>query len=304
MEDSKGQKLWEEFKISEKLHCFDKTDISTETQYNKTLPLSLTHELIKEMPSASGIKYEGVNGSGWEAVVLGSILGCITGYIGDRDHGSILPSPSFPFPPPCPSSQMKLNSYLFNTGQSSNLQEIKSKLERSLLSSGYGDIGYYTYPQGFAIVTRYESITEDGFRKEGVKRYKNNPEPNYKFWTSKFWKSLMTADPGYYRVFAFIVSDQVIEYDQAAPNPDEAESWAHGGGDGVNHKIIAQNQSQMGVENNYQCLALVYEFEKFQYNNHSELKRPSRLSILEHLKKSYILDKMQSSNKYETRDNK
>lgn len=123
--------------------------------------------------------------------------------------------PRFPWPAPKPVKQQVIPVARVG-GPNATLEQVRATLERqiSAASSGY-EIGLFAGPPGgFVMLTRMERIQSDGSPFPGSHRFTTKGNPKAGFWD--MLTSLMGEKPGYFRVIAFVVADE-LSIDPAAP---------------------------------------------------------------------------------------
>lgn len=222
-------------------------------------------------------------------------------------------TPAFPWPPPPPSVfvvippnelrarveaevDRELKSLNANDDQrksslsSLNLREVNYVLRQSLWGAGYGEISYYSVPQGFALVAELERMNADGTSFEASLRFDPNFRPLSKFTLQEYLRALFFAPPGYYRVIAFIVSPVSFSPTAQPISAREASLLVEGG---VNR--LPGVLASLPFSSDTVCTALVYEFEKRDAGSNPTEKRPGRLSALVHLRNSRIWEGLWTS---------
>lgn len=200
----------------------------------------------------------------------------------DGSGSAIVGMPEFPFPPPEASCRFELSSFF--KGRSS-LGQVADKIKGALDRGGYFEHQYYYVPGGFAMATRMEQFNQDGSCKSEPGRWSATPVRDENFEWLDYLKALFTADPGYFRVFVFIVSDQLWVVDRNRKITSEtASAWLSGG----THLLPAVIR-QKAITSDLRVSVLIYEFEVSEATHERSFSNPSRLSPQTHMQKSQLL---------------
>ena len=191
--------------------------------------------------------------------------------------------PCFPFPAPKCSADADVDAY-FKTCKT--LGDAEQKIRQALDATGFYSRKYFQVPGGFAVVTRMEQFNKDGSSKSEANRWKTRPVRDETFSISGYLSSFFTTEPGYFRLFAFIVTDVVVTTDQKRLlSREEATNWLNEGAcrlpEAISSKPFGKNT---GVT------ALVYEFRVPESNRQPVFAQPSDLDGITHLNKSRLLD--------------
>jgi hypothetical protein len=202
----------------------------------------------------------------------------------DNNDGDAVPGLSeFPIPPPKPSAQDKLTE-LF--GGCTTLGECNRRLRKALDKAGYYEKGYFYVKGGFALITRLEQTNEKGVSLSETNRWKAKPVREESFSVTAYLRSLLTAQPGYFRTFIFVVTATPFKAD---PNrritKDDMEPW-YGEGANVLPPKIAATRFEKGIT---QVEALVYEFKVQQAGTNGAQIKQSSLTGKQHLENAKIL---------------
>jgi len=197
--------------------------------------------------------------------------------------------PLFPWPPPAPSAAEVLpKDLLGGTSQLNMLADLNTTLIKALEKNGYFERSYYAVPYGFALATRVEQIDRDGASMPLPDRWLPGPPTqafsidNLRNYLRNYFRKLLTANPAYYRVIVFIVSDEQFVPTTAQISKTEAEEWL-GKGTYTLPTEIAEKLYTAEV----QCTVLVYEF-KLEEGQEPKYLQPGHLDAHTHLTKSGI----------------
>jgi lipid-binding SYLF domain-containing protein len=191
--------------------------------------------------------------------------------------------PLFPWPPPAasateviPSAILERNTVLKSLG------DVDAKLVSALRGNGYLERSYYAVPDGFALVTRLEQIKADGTSKPPPERWSLESPRAAEFTLSDYLRALLTADPGYFRVIVFIMSDAPFPQAPGQTSYVETIMWLRGG-----LNVLPMEIANKPYRRTFALTVLIYEFEKDKGKD-PKLNQPSRLDAHTHLGKSGI----------------
>lgn len=196
--------------------------------------------------------------------------------------------PCFPWPPPPASAELPeiLSNWLLTRGEEpSHLSDVAKKLEKALRSAKYRRWSYISVPDGFALVTQMEQIKPDGTPSPEPARWSTNMPRVDKMNLLEFIKALADAQPGYYRVIVFIVTDQPWQRIGDKPTGEVAELWFAKG-----FNKLPEYIGRLTYGREHRTTALVYEFKKRTSNADAIFIDTSETRAMDHLKKAGICD--------------
>ena len=199
---------------------------------------------------------------------------------------SLLPAPSFPWPPPSASAIEVISRPLLETqaGQT-RLRDVADRITGALQRNGYNEHKFYQFPGGFALVTRMEQMEADGTSKANSERWiLDNSSTLEQFSVTAYLRALFTASPGYYRVFVFIVTTNPIMQSTNGPRPDDAMNWLVGG-----LNTLPETIGELDFADNYAGTALIYEFVRETEDAEAYARIPGEFQGSTHLEKAGIL---------------
>lgn len=200
----------------------------------------------------------------------------------DNGSGNAIPGiPEFPFPPPQASASFVMDDFFVGC---KSLSEVDKRLNKALRDCGYSERRYYYVKGGYVLVTRLEQVNKDGYSFT-TNRWNPKPVREETFsWTS-YLKSLFVSEPGYFRVFAIVVTDEpfATSKDRKVTRAD-AESWLSEGCFKLPAKI-----GEISFTPNTNVVGLVYEFQVPDTDRKPILSKPSALTGETHLQNSNIL---------------
>lgn len=190
--------------------------------------------------------------------------------------------PGFPWPPPAASATEVLPSALLLANRRlETLGDVDALLSASLGQNGYVEKSYFGVPEGFALATRLERIQANGRSMTAPARWAvASSGIGTNFSLGAYLRALFTADPGYYRVIVFIVTEVPFAQAQNSVKAADAEKWLRSGLN-VLPEPIARRPYGSGVV----ATALVYEFRR-DNSGSSDVLLPSPLTARAHLVES------------------
>jgi hypothetical protein len=156
-------------------------------------------------------------------------------------------------------------------------------LRQALTFGGYWEGTYFSVPGGFALVARLERINLDGTPAQGEARFDTSYRPLQEFSVRSYLRALFLAPPGYYRVIAFVVSPVPFAATGAPITADTAGLWVEIGANALPQRLQDEMYSP-----NFNCTALIYEFEKRDAGSNPQERRPGRLPAEIHLSRSRL----------------
>ena len=133
--------------------------------------------------------------------------------------------PAFPWPPPPASAETMIPRNWLSTTGAAQLADVADRLERALNEAKYPRWSYSSVPNGFALVSQMEQIKSDGTPSPEPARWSTDMPWVTNMTLLEFIKALANAQPGYYRVIVFIVTNQPWSRTGERPTGEEAEQW-------------------------------------------------------------------------------
>src|SRR5581483_968376 len=132
--------------------------------------------------------------------------------------------------------------------------------------------------RGFAIATRLEQIDANGRPKPPPARWSAEmPRLSGAFSLGAYLRALFTADPGFYRIVVFIVTDALFSESDRSVSSDEARGWVAKGLNALPESIAGLPYAPAVV-----CTAMIYEFER-QAGSEAQPLVPSSIDAHAHL---------------------
>lgn len=197
--------------------------------------------------------------------------------------------PQFPFPPPKPSTQVALPKFVFKDCE--NLSDVNELLSEAILKCGYERRSYFSVPNGFALVTQLEQINPDGSPKIEDFRWSITNAPNFDegFSLRKYFDILLTAKPGHYRCFVFLITNKIYSLSEAEPSIEEVKNFIDEGLYDLPEAI-----GKIKVNDTFNYLTLVYEFKKKEHADTAYLTSPSKQTCTTHLKRAKIWQQLKT----------
>lgn len=189
--------------------------------------------------------------------------------------------PEFPWPPHASAFMNIPSQYVANPHGATTLRDVSLRLESALRRSGYGQIGYYSIPRGFALTTGLEQFKPDGSPADASYRW-SLVIPNPRVFSIDYLRTLLAGKAGHYRVIVFAVSDDEFfsQHEGHTVDVEEANKLAI---EGANR--LPDWLGDTAYTDHHWCAALIYEFEKPSIDQPIDFKRNSSLTAEEHLQK-------------------
>lgn len=205
----------------------------------------------------------------------------------DDGQGKVDPNfPVFQFPPPEWSDNRDMSAYF---SKCKTLGDAKDRLSNALEKTGYTSRDYFYIPKGFALVTRLEQFNKEGTPKSEQNRWSPHPVREESFSVMGYLNSLIRAEPGYFRVFVFLVTPiTVVKSPKYRITREDAVNWL---GSGVN-RLPPEVAAQKFMVGKTGVTALIYEFKVLESNRKATLSRPSMLTAEAHLRMSRIASEL------------
>ncbi|WP_170122670.1 carboxypeptidase-like regulatory domain-containing protein [Mucilaginibacter oryzae] len=186
----------------------------------------------------------------------------------------------FPFPPLSGYTLAVLDNEIFD--KTETLGQMDKVLIRALTSGGYDERSYFIIPDGFALVTRIESITDDGSSIFNSERFAINELKSPTF------SDFFAPRSGLFRMFAFIVTNKPFN-----PSLKDADFEALKKLSRVGYNILPSDLANKKKGKDYFCTVLVYEFVSTKPNSKLTVQS-AHLTAYEHLQRSKLLLKLNS----------
>ena len=191
--------------------------------------------------------------------------------------------PAFPWPPPAASADTMIPNSWLSTGGGADLTNVAVTLENALRAAKYPKWSYSSVPNGFALVSQMEQIKADGTPSSEPARWSTDLPVVANMTLLEFVRALINAQPGYYRVIVFIVTNQPWSRTGTQPTGVEADRWLAEG-----FTWLPESIGKLPYGPDYRTTALVYEFRKASKDAKATLLEPSLTSADDHLKKAGI----------------
>jgi len=138
------------------------------------------------------------------------------------------------------------------------------------------------------MVSRLEQINADASSKEPPERWSVEVEHPEIFSLTSYLKALFTAQKGYFRILAFVVSSEVWSQNASVEvEREEALEWIHNGLASLPPFIRERPFTRW-----HTCTALIYEFEQVSEDSKPHLRVPSPHLGRDHLEKSKVLNRL------------
>jgi hypothetical protein len=139
------------------------------------------------------------------------------------------------------------------------LRDVSARLDRALHNAGFQETSWFAVPEGFALVSRFEQFRGNNASPVvGPARWAVTAKPPSEG-PSDYTRALFTANPGFYRVFVFIVTKYAFNQSDQQITFKEGTDWLNRGADALPNDI---GEIEFSVRDGYKCTALVYEYQK------------------------------------------
>lgn len=186
--------------------------------------------------------------------------------------------PEFPWPPARPTTRYVLPFRLLPIGPTTTLGEIYDRLVAALDRGEIVERSVYGRGEnGFALVARLETIDDEGKAKPGQLRWQATPPRPEHFSLSGYLNRLLRAEPGRYRVIAFVVTGDPVVAGRNAPTSGEMSDMVAGGAGMLPERYRAMQVAEA------HCEALIYEFFRRSEGSQAKLVTQSSISPAKHL---------------------
>jgi hypothetical protein len=130
-----------------------------------------------------------------------------------------------------------------------------------------------------------EQFGSDGGPREEAVRFARDVAPPRLFSLADFVRALFTANPGHFRIIAFLYTSVPFAQTGASVDRETASAWVTSG-----LNVLPSSLGSRAATPEHRLTALVYEFEKASANAEARLKDPSALSGEQHLRKAGLWD--------------
>ncbi|MEZ5878184.1 MAG: hypothetical protein R3D43_10780 [Tepidamorphaceae bacterium] len=191
----------------------------------------------------------------------------------------------FPWPPPKASARhvIDLDHIPGIVAGKATIGDISDAIVSALERAGYFDRSYFELEHGAAIVTRLERIRADGYPQDGDARWPLSVSDTREFSLAAMLKGLFFADPGFFRVIVFIISDQPFRESGQAPTAQEATEWLNKGFNTLPESAAARPSTAR-----HAVTALIYEFERAADDEQAYQLVPGQLPGATHIRRAGI----------------
>lgn len=198
----------------------------------------------------------------------------------------------FPWPPPKQSAFYPLPGAFFEASQT--LGDVEKVLIKALDACGYSERRFYCiFPDmdfsGFALVARIEQIDEDGQALPPPDRWSVKMKKADFFSLDNFIKVIFSRNSAYFRVIVFLVTNRPPGKQREIMSMEEGMGLLSGGS-----FVLSSNIRDIPFSGDYNCTALIYEFEAPESRGKPGLKDPSEHTGDVHLEKSGLLKALSS----------
>jgi hypothetical protein len=147
--------------------------------------------------------------------------------------------------------------------QIKTLGGIDEHLRRALDKQGFTRQSYFSVKNGFALVTQMEQYNAaDASSRNDRTRWLEYPARDNFSGVMDYLMSIVMPNKGHFRLFVFVVTNDIIKASNSRVSKKEAAEWLGQGGN-----ILPKALKMMPYTEGYNVSALVYEFEVPQSNH-------------------------------------
>lgn len=193
----------------------------------------------------------------------------------------------FPWPAPRPSDSHIVNSYDMAAAGMTSFGDVQRHISATLSRAGALAPAHYVLSSdedvhGFAMVTRVEEIRQDGTPVRIAQQSVENESAGFSL--GGLLRRFISAPAGFYRVIAFVLTDDTSVGEKRAVSRAEAEGWLQG-----NVLTLPPTIAARQIENHFLTI-LIYQFEKSNKQQPAILTFNPQASALTHLANSRLSD--------------
>jgi len=170
----------------------------------------------------------------------------------------------------------------------STMKEVDQILTAVLNVNDYKANKYLFVENGFALITQLEQIDKNGNAVPDENRWIEEVWTSNEFSISTFLKNLLTAQPGYYRCFVFIVTTDYYSYRPEDPTKDEIKELYEAGSLTLPFEI-----QERAFTNKHTVTLNVYEFIKLEHEDTIKYNVKSEIQG-NHINNSKIIDELKN----------
>jgi hypothetical protein len=218
----------------------------------------------------------------------------ISGSTGNNGCPSVFTEMVFE-PIPVPSRHYVIDKSVFSS--CSNFSGVNKIFVKALKENGYNEFSYFNTKgpngdaEGFVLVSPLEQIMFNGQSVSEETRWPLTEPTGLSsgFSIDNFFGIMNNENPGYYRCFVFIVTKNILEFDESENLMVENLSSF------TDSDILFLSDQFLRTRINpskYNYVTLVYHFQKNELTKESELLIPGHLNGLSHLKSSGLWKSM------------
>lgn len=169
-----------------------------------------------------------------------------------KPRQTMVEPPFFPNPPPAPTISDEVSSNFTIDG---NLKIIDVQIRTFLISKGYDRLHYFSFNDGFAVITNIERFSSDGL-SANQSRWVTDRKTTAKSFFS-YISSLLTGEKGRFRLFVFFVSSIEPRPENYLASKKDVERWNLTG----DRQLSKNTGSFIVSRKDTKVWLFVYEFE-------------------------------------------
>jgi len=152
-------------------------------------------------------------------------------------------------------------------------------LNRALGATGYENLRYFKFSEGYAVVTGMEQIRTSGEPLPGRDRWPRDAKFVSEFSISSYLKSLFMARKGFFRLIVFVVTADAMPTMSYSVTRSGALGWLKTGWTRLPPDTAKKSYSEL-----HSTSALIYEFAITENTTGPVFSEPSLISAEQHLR--------------------
>lgn len=195
------------------------------------------------------------------------------------------------FPENPPAASDRLANLPMELKERATFGDVYTQIMEALDFAQYRTPSIQRWRDGFALVTQIEQIYPSGQPLDGWRRWSQEIKVEHSPSIWSYLKSLVYAQEGYFRVLVFLVGKREGLLTSSRPvSREEALAWFKTTTGELPGDLYGK---PFGSE--HRVSVLVYEFVKQENRADAYITEPVRISVEEHLKRTYLLSRLKKA---------